>query len=298
MTVASDGYILTIDDAGVATVGFDFPGKVNIMNDDFMMAMPRLLATLEEHAGLSGVVLTSHKSTFFAGGDLSLMLQCTRGREEFTFDHFELLKSFLRRLEKLGVPLVAAINGTALGGGYELCLACHHRIALANPKTRIGLPEVNFGILPAAGGVIRLTSVLGILPALDFLTTGHSVDVNEALKVGLIDEIADTETTMMSQAKAWILAHPDVKQRWDQSSFGQSAPQPSRLTVESRVVNAIGEMSAAAARITDVAMESLRLDFDSVSKLETRGFVDLVASDDAQAKIAAFFQANSRRRAG
>lgn len=298
MTPVADGYTLTIDEAGIATVGFDLPGKVNIMNDDFMVAMPRLLETLEKHVALNGVVLTSHKSTFFAGGDLALMLRCKRGREEFTFNHFELLKSFLRRLEKLNVPLVAAINGTALGGGYEFCLACHHRIALANPKTRIGLPEVNFGILPAAGGVIRLTSVLGILPALDFLTTGRAVDVEEALKTGLIHEIADTETMMISRAKAWILANPKVKQLWDQSPAKQFASSPDRATIDSWVTKAVGEMSAAAARITEVATESLRLDFDVASKIETRGFVDLVVSDNAQAKIAAFFDANSQRRAG
>ncbi len=294
MTTIPEGYSLAIDDHGIALVGFDLPGKVNIMNDDFMMAMPHLLEALESHPALSGVILTSHKSTFFAGGDLALMLRCKRGREEFTFDHFELLKSFLRRLEKLSVPLVAAINGTALGGGYELCLACHHRIALANPKTRIGLPEVNFGILPAAGGVIRLTSVLGILPALDFLTTGRAVDVEEALKTGLIHEIADTETTMMLRAKAWILANPEVKQRWDQSQAKEFASALDRAAIESWVES---EMSTAAARITKVASESLLLDFDVASKIETQGFVDLVVSDDAQAKIAAFFEANNRRRA-
>lgn len=181
----ADGYSLAIDPDGIVTIGFDLPGKVNIMNDDFMTVMPHLLNTLEaRRSDLRGVILTSRKSTFFASGDLALMLRCQREQEQFIFDHFELLKSFFRRLERMELPLVAAINGTALGGGYELCLACHRRIALANPKTRIGLPEVTFGILPAAGGVIRLTAVLGILPALEFLVTGRSVTVDEALRPG------------------------------------------------------------------------------------------------------------------
>lgn len=299
-----DGYSLTIDADGIATVGFDLPGKVNIMNDDFMMMMPRLLDVLEaRRSDLCGVILTSHKSTFFAGGDLELMLRCQRGQEQFIFDHFERLKSFFRQLERMALPLVAAINGTALGGGYELCLACHRRIALANPKTLIGLPEVNFGILPAAGGVIRLTAVLGILPALDFLVTGRSVSVDEALQAGLIHEIADTEAAMMAQAKAWILANPGVKHPWDQPR----EPDAHRLAPQNQAAIAsiapwlrktVGPANNAAARIADIAVESLSVDFDTASQIETRGFVELVVSDDAHAKISSFFEANSRRRAG
>jgi 3-hydroxyacyl-CoA dehydrogenase/enoyl-CoA hydratase/3-hydroxybutyryl-CoA epimerase len=300
----TDGYSLTIDPDGIAAVGFDLPGKVNIMNDDFMMAMPRLLGALEaRRSDLRGVILTSHKSTFFAGGDLALMLRSQRGHEQFIFDHFELLKSFLRRLEKLELPLVAAINGTALGGGYELCLACHRRIALANPRTRIGLPEVNFGILPAAGGVIRLTAVLGILPALEFLVTGRAVTVDEALQAGLIHEVADTEAAMMAQAKAWILANPGVRHSWDQPR----EPGAHRLSSQTKAAIAsiapwlqktVGSANNAAVRIADIAAESLCIDFDVALRIETRGFVELVVSDDAHAKISSFFEANSRRRAG
>lgn len=311
MTGVTEGYSLTIDDNGIALVGFDLPGKVNIMNDDFMVSMPRLLQTLElKRNDLRGVILTSHKSTFFAGGDLALMLRSKPGQEQFIFDHFELLKSFLRRLELLNVPLVAAINGTALGGGYELCLACHRRIALNNPKIRIGLPEVNFGILPAAGGVIRLTSLLGILPALEFLVTGRAMNVDEALKAGLIHEIADTEAVMMEKAKAWILANPGVKHRWDQpqeleADRSSPAHQKAADAIASwmhktvgRSDNTVGKSNNAAFRIADIAAQSLCIDFDTASRIETRGFVELVLSDDAHTKISTFFEANSQRRAG
>lgn len=300
----ADGYSLAIDPDGIATIGFDLPGKVNIMNDDFMMVMPHLLNALEARRGdLRGVILTSRKSTFFAGGDLALMLRCQRGQEQFIFDHFELLKSFFRRLERMGLPLVAAMNGTALGGGYELCLACHRRIALANPRTRIGLPEVTFGILPAAGGVIRLTAVLGILPALEFLVTGRSVTVDEALQAGLIHEVAETEVAMMAQAKAWILANPDVKHPWDQPrerGAHHSSPQSKAdmASIAPWLRKTVGSNNNAAMRIADIAAESLSIDFDTASQIETRGFVELVVSDDAHAKISSFFEANNRRRAG
>lgn len=311
MTGVTEGYSLTIDDDGIALVGFDLPGKVNIMNDDFMVSMPRLVQTLEsKRKDLRGVILTSHKTTFFAGGDLALMLRSKPGQEQFIFDHFELLKSFLRRLELLNVPLVAAINGTALGGGYELCLACHRRIALNNPKTRIGLPEVNFGILPAAGGVIRLTSLLGILPALEFLVTGRALHVDEALEAGLIHEIAESEAVMTEKAKAWILANPGVKHRWDRPR-DQDADRlsPARQQVADVIApwlqktvgkanSTVGKSNNAAFRIADIAAQSLYVDFDTASQIETRGFVELVLSDDAHAKISTFFEANSQRRAG
>lgn len=304
MTMTTQGYSLAIDESGIATVGFDLPGKVNIMNDDFMMAMPRLVETLEsKRAELRGVILTSHKSTFFAGGDLALMLRAVKGQEQFLFDHFEKLKSFFRSLERLELPLVAAINGTALGGGYELCLACHRRIALANPKTRIGLPEVNFGILPAAGGVIRLTAVLGILPALDFLVTGRAVDVDTALQAGLIHEIADTEAALMERAKAWILANPEVKHSWDQPrELGADRLSAANKTAISSIApwlqKTVGDSNQAAVRIADIAAESLHLDFDTASEIETRGFVDLVLTEEAHQRISAFFEANNQRRAG
>lgn len=302
--MTTQGYSLVLDEAGIATVGFDLPGKVNIMNDDFMMAMPRLLEELESRrTELRGVILTSHKATFFAGGDLALMQRTEKGQEQFLFDHFELLKSFLRRLERLELPLVAGINGTALGGGYELCLACHRRIALANPKTRLGLPEVNFGILPAAGGVIRLTALLGIQRALEFLVTGQDVDAETALQAGLIHEVLDTQADMMERAKAWIVANPDVKHPWDRPrELGAHrlslADRAAIVSIAPWLQKKVGRSNPAAVRIADIAAESLYLDFDTASRIETRGFVELVLTEEAHQRISAFFETKNHRRAG
>jgi 3-hydroxyacyl-CoA dehydrogenase/enoyl-CoA hydratase/3-hydroxybutyryl-CoA epimerase len=300
--MSSHGYSLSIDEAGIATVGFDLLGKVNIMNDAFMATMPCLLEELEAKRGdLRGVIVAPHKTTFFAGGDLALMRRAEKGQEQFLFDHFELLKSFFRRLERLERPLAAAIKGTALGGGYEFCLACHRRIALANPKARIGLPEVNFGLLPAAGAVIRLTALLGLLPALDFLVTGRAVDVDAALKSGLVDEVVDTEAALMERAGAWLLNNADVKHTWDRPrELGAHRLSPTSreavFCVAPWLQKAVGQPSQAAVRIADIAAQSLYLDFDTASRIETRGFVELVLTREANQRISAFFETNNQQR--
>lgn len=290
------GYTLNITGEGIAEITFDLPGKVNVMNDDFFVAMGSLLPEVERQKdSLKGVIITSAKSTFFAGGDLALMRDSKPGQEEFIFRHFEKLKGFLRFFERLGVPVVAAINGTALGGGYELCLACHRRIAMKSEKALIGLPEVAFGILPAAGGVIRLTAVLGLQRALEFLLTGKKVSVAEALESGLVDEVVETREEMMAAARNWILRNPAAQQSWDQKTdFGAH-----RLTPKQRVdifmapawMRAKGlSDDKACVRIADIAAESMYLDFDTSSRIETRGFVELLLRDEAHEKISAFFK--------
>lgn len=296
------GYSLTILPSRSALVSFDLPGKVNIMNDAFMAAMDELMATLEnDRHALKGVILTSAKSTFFAGGDLDLMRKAKDGQQQFLFSHFERLKRYFRRLERLGLPVVAAINGTALGGGFELCLACHRRIALSRADTRLGLPEVGFGILPGAGGVIRLTALLGLMPALGYLVTGRTVDVATALAEGLIDAVAENPESLIGAAEAWIVANPVVAQPWDRSrDLGahrlSRADRVAVVNVAPWLQLNVGRNDLAALRIADIAAESLFLDFDTACRIETRGFVDLVLTDQARDKISAFFNARAVRR--
>ena len=176
------GCHLEQDAEGIVSLTFDLPGKVNVMNDDFFFAMEEIMLWLEgRRETIRGVIITSAKRTFFAGGDLKLMGRAKAGEEAFLLTHFERLKRFFRRLEKLGVPVVGAINGSALGGGFELALACNRRIALRRDDIVIGLPEVKFGILPGAGGVVRLTRLIGLEPALAYLLSGKQVDVDSAL---------------------------------------------------------------------------------------------------------------------
>ncbi|NYT23703.1 enoyl-CoA hydratase/isomerase family protein [Alcaligenaceae bacterium] len=292
----TQGVEFDVDARGIGTLTFDFEGKVNVMNDAFMQAMEVLVPQVEaRREALSGLILSSAKNTFFAGGDLALMGRSKPGMEAFLLEHFERLKGYFRRLEMLGVPMVAAINGTALGGGYELCLACHHRVAIDRPDARIGLPEVGFGILPAAGGVIRLTHLLGLENALEYLLTGRKVTPAEAHAEGLIDALAPDQPALLAAARAWIEANPAPVQPWDrpraQGAHQLAPPQRQALLSAAAWMRRIAgpELSQAAVRITDVAVQSLYLPWDCASRIETRGFVELLMSDAAQRKIAAFF---------
>ena len=154
------------DGDGIVTITMDMTGPVNAMNLEFGEAMVKTLGKLEAEEGLTGVVLTSAKKTFFAGGDLNDLVAVEPGMEQECFKATERTKSLLRRWERLPVPVVAAINGAALGGGYEICLCCNHRIAWSSKAVIVGLPEVSLGLMPGAGGIVRLTNMLGLEKAM------------------------------------------------------------------------------------------------------------------------------------
>jgi enoyl-CoA hydratase/carnithine racemase len=284
------------DQEGIVTLTMDFDGKVNIMNDEFMMRVPGVLDCLEAGvASIRGVIVTSGKSSFLAGGDLALMSRARPGMEGEIFAHFERLKGYLRRLEKLGPPVVAVVNGTALGGGYELCLACHHRIAFDRDDAQLGLPEVEFSILPAAGGVIRLTHLLGFDRALPWLLQGRRVSLRQAFAEGLVDALAGTREDAEDCARAWIFDNPKPLQPFERSDrpFGahrlSNADRTALRLAPARTRSLGGKDNRAAIRIADVAAQSLYLPWNVISRIETRGFVELLMSGEAQARIAAFF---------
>lgn len=296
------GCAIEVDANDVALVTFDLPGKVNVMNDDFMAAMEDLTTWLEEkRKSLAGLILTSAKHTFFAGGDLALMARSRPGDEAFLLAHFENLKSYFRRIERLGIPVVAAINGTALGGGYELCLACHRRIAMATPGALIGLPEVTFGILPAAGGVIRLPHILGLLPALSYLVTGRKIDVQTAFEDGLVDQIVASREEMLREACDWIARNPTPIQPWDRPrEYGihqlSASERAAIAQIASYLERTVGRDDLAARKIAEIAIQTLYTEFDTISHVETRSFVELVLTDTARERISAFFARRSGTR--
>ncbi|WP_211271386.1 enoyl-CoA hydratase/isomerase family protein, partial [Streptomyces prasinus] len=202
----------------VVTLVLDDPGQsVNTMNAAFIDSLDAVVDRLEGRRDtLKGVVVASAKETFFAGGDLrdlSVVTPETAGR---AFEAGMRVKRALRRLEKLGVPVVAALNGTALGGGYEIALACHHRVLLDRPTARVGLPEVTFGLLPGGGGVTRTVRMFGIAEALrKVLLEGRRYAPAAALAEGLVDEIAADPADLLARARAFIDAHPVRAQPWD-----------------------------------------------------------------------------------
>ena len=169
-----------------------------------------------ETSSFKGLIITSGHKDFCVGADIDFVY---RTRDVPTlYQDLGRLHEGLRMLETCGKPVVAAINGSALGGGYEVALACHHRIATEG-SGKIGLPEVSLGLLPGGGGCQRLPRLIGIQPALEVIAQGQMLRVDKALKKGLVDAIASDQTVMLSEAADWIKANPRAKQPWDQRGF-------------------------------------------------------------------------------
>ncbi|MDH6291988.1 3-hydroxyacyl-CoA dehydrogenase NAD-binding domain-containing protein [Rhodococcus opacus] len=274
------------EDDGVVTLTFDDPAQaVNTMNAAYAASFDMVLGRLAEMgATLTGVVITSGKRTFFAGGDLHDLLAVKPENAAELTAFTNVAKRQLRSLETLGVPVVAAINGTALGGGLELALACHHRIVLDAPHIRIGLPEVTLGLLPGGGGLVRSVRMLGLETALSkVLLPGTVYRPAEALELGLVDELAATPEELGAAARAWIATHPGARQPWDSGDPipGGTAYDP---VVEATLPARAGTLRAqhkgapmpAAANILSAAVESTQVDVDTAFAVETRYFVELV----------------------
>ncbi|WP_226662308.1 3-hydroxyacyl-CoA dehydrogenase NAD-binding domain-containing protein [Microbulbifer aggregans] len=297
------GFIYEKDSDGIVTVTMDMDGPVNAMNEEYRAAMAETLNRLEGESGLAGVVIASAKSTFFAGGDLKAMLAVPKGEEPEQFDMIELgVKQPLRRLEKLPVPVVAAINGAALGGGLEICLACNHRIAWNSPKVSIGLPEVTLGLLPGGGGVVRSIHMLGLEKALPILLEGKHMKAPEAQAAGLIDDVVEVTQDLVTAAKQWIQANADAgMQPWDKKGHrvpggdiwnpkvtGILSAAPAMLYQKTR------GLLPAPEKILDVAAQAITVDFDTALRYESRALAYLITTPQAKNLISTgFFQMNS-----
>ena len=239
------------------------------------------------------------------GGDLEY-LYGLRGDAQAIFNEAENLKALFRKLETFGKPVVAAINGSALGGGYEIALACHHRIALNNKRIRIGLPEVTLGLLPGAGGVLRLVRLLGLQAAFPYLSEGKRIPPKRALADGLIDELADSPDELMAKSVKWINENPDAAAPWDKSGYKLPGGKPTHprvaqmLAIVPSILNqkTRGNYPAPQA-ILNAAVEGALTDFDTASRVESRYFTQLLNGQVAENMIEAFwFQLNAINAGG
>ena len=294
------------DEQGIVVVTMDMTGPVNAMNAEYHQAMGATVDKLEKETGLKGVVFASAKKVFFAGGDLNDLVKVNPDTVAEFFDDVEDTKSQLRRLEKLPVPVVAAINGPALGGGYEICLACNHRIAFDNKAVQIGLPECSLGLLPGGGGVVRLTKLIGVEAALPMILEGKRMNPQTALKAGLIHQLVDSIDELVPAAKAYILANPDASvQVWDEKGFKIpggpiNSPKNAQLAIMAPTMlhkKTRGLMPHTTAAM-DIAFQASTLDIDTALRIEGRNFARIAAGPVAKNMISTFFFGLNKINAG
>ncbi|MFI9119979.1 3-hydroxyacyl-CoA dehydrogenase NAD-binding domain-containing protein [Streptomyces bikiniensis] len=288
------------DETGIVTLVLDDPNQsANTMNQAFRASITAIADRVEaEKDSIRGIVYTSAKKTFFAGGDLKDMIQAGPEHARDIFEGALEMKKALRRIETIGKPVVAAINGAALGGGYEIALASHHRIALDASGSRIGLPEVTLGLLPGGGGVTRTVRLMGITDALlKVLLQGTQYNPERALENGLVHELAATPEEMLAKAVAFIDTHPESHQPWDlpghkipggtpaHPKFAANLPAfPANLRKQLN-----GAPYPAPAAIMAAAVEGSQVDFETASVIESRYFTELVTGQTAKNMIQAFF---------
>ncbi|GAA1023526.1 MULTISPECIES: 3-hydroxyacyl-CoA dehydrogenase NAD-binding domain-containing protein [Amycolatopsis] len=289
------------DSDGIVTLTLDDPDQsANTMNQAFRESLAATVDRLEaEKDDIAGVVLTSAKKTFFAGGDLRDLIQAQPEHAAEITASSTAMKGQMRRLEQLGKPVVAAINGAALGGGLEIALATHHRIAADVKGSQIGLPEVTLGLLPGGGGVVRTVRLLGIQSALlNVLLQGQRLKPRKALELGLVHEVVDTVDELVPAAKAWIKANPEGGvQPWDVKGYKIPGGTPSNPSFAANLPafpanlrkQLKGAPMPAPRAILAAAIEGSQVDFDTAIQVETRYFVSLAIGQVSKNMTKAFF---------
>jgi 3-hydroxyacyl-CoA dehydrogenase/enoyl-CoA hydratase/3-hydroxybutyryl-CoA epimerase len=291
-------------DDGIVTLVLDDPEQsANTMNERYTRGMRAAVDRLvTERDDVTGVVVTSAKSTFFAGGDLDLMMRATEADAQRLFDGIEEIKAQLRTLETLGKPVVAALNGTALGGGMEIALACHRRIAVDDGRSEFGLPEVTLGLLPGGGGVTRTVRMFGLQKALmDVLLQGPRMKPARARDTGLVDELVLSIDDLIPSAKAWITEHADdagsATQPWDRDGYKMPGGKPSNPKLAQFLPAFPGNLRKqtkgapypAPRNIMSAAVEGAQVDFATATRIESRYLVDLIVGQTFKNMTQAFW---------
>jgi 3-hydroxyacyl-CoA dehydrogenase/enoyl-CoA hydratase/3-hydroxybutyryl-CoA epimerase len=306
-----------VDTDGIATITWDMPNRtMNVLNEVSITAYQGALETALKDDKVKGIIVTSGKADFIAGADLEMLLNADTSDAAKLTEQFSQLQRLFRRQETGGKPIVAAINGTALGGGFEICLACHHRIAAANPKAKVGQPEVKIGLLPGGGGTQRIPRLIGVMNAAPILIEGKDLTVDAAKGLGLIHEVVPAGE-LLAKAKAWLTAAPTEQvvpeyagkgakaidgravQPWDRKGFktpgfpgGQVWSPPGVQTFiggNAMIAGKTNGVYPAPKAIMSCVYEGLQLPFDSGLKVETRYFVSLLRNPVAKSMIRTLF---------
>ena len=301
-------FTLDIDADGIALVTWNMPGRsMNVIDAKVGQELSSIVEKVTTDAAIKGAVITSGKDTFCGGADLTMLetqnrayaeLKKSQGEEAANarlFDDVRNLSLIFRRIETCGKPWVAAITGTAMGGGFELALACHHRVAADNDKARLGLPEIKVGLFPGGGGTQRVARMLQPADALQFLLKGDHIAFNRAKGMKLIDAVVPA-ADLVRTAKDWIKAGGTAKQPWDTDGFrlpGGPVYSKAGLTVFTPA-NALYRRETydnypAARAIMQVVYEGLQLPMDQALRVESRYFAKILRSPEAAAMIRSLF---------
>jgi len=299
---------LDVDADGIALITWDMAERsMNVINTDVIEELGTLVDKVATEAAVKGAIVTSGKDAFCGGADLTMLEGMsavfanrvrTKGEEAaaaFVFEESRKLSQLYRRLETSGKPWVCALNGTAVGGGFELALACHYRVAADNPKTRLGLPEIKIGLFPGAGGTQRVARMLAPADALQFLLKGDQLKVDRAKAMKLIDAVVP-QVDLIRAAKDWIKAGGKAKAPWDTEGFrlpgGPVYSKAGMMTFPA--ANAIYRRETydnypAARAILQVVYEGLQLPMDTALRVESRWFAKILRSPEAAAMIRSLF---------
>ncbi|MEM7104684.1 MAG: 3-hydroxyacyl-CoA dehydrogenase NAD-binding domain-containing protein [Bacteroidota bacterium] len=281
-----------IDADGVATVIIDqINNPTNLFSFGFVSAFNEFAKQAIKDESIKGVIVTSGRSMFMPGADLRELKTLGDDPEKQFKDLIGFHKAF-REIETGGKPFVAAINGTAMGGGLELCLVCHHRIVLDNPKIKLGFPESKVGLLPGGGGTVKAPYLLGIQNALMYLLQGREVRPLQALKDGLVDDIASNKEELLAEAKSWIHNNPNPIQPWDNKKYrmpGGGFWSPNGVQTLMGAVGNVNKMAhgnyPAQNYILQVIHDGLQLPIDRALEVEARFFTKVVGSKEAKNMI-------------
>ncbi|MBO7705819.1 MAG: enoyl-CoA hydratase/isomerase family protein [Acinetobacter sp.] len=294
------------NDDGIIILTLDSPNQsVNTMNGDFRVALENIVSKLKSETSITGIIFRSAKKTFFAGGDLDELIQARLEDATPFFEMIQKMKAEFRYIETLGVPVVAALNGTALGGGWEIALGCHARIALNDPKTKFGLPEVTLGLLPGGGGIVRMVRLLGLQNAFPFLMEGKQFGIDKAKSLGLIQDTAETSEELMDKAIAWVKEHPKSQQPFDVKGYKIPGGDPKTPVVAQMLAIAPAMLRdktkgcyPAPEAIMAAAVEGTQVDVDTALTIESRYFTYLATGQVSKNMIGTFWHGMNAIKAG
>ncbi len=282
----------------IATITFDEPGSpVNTMCQDWQHDLSEVTAqVVQDKQAIKGIILASNKSTFFAGADLKGTMRLKSEDAATVFKEIEQTKKNFRTLETLGKPVVSCLNGAALGGGWELALVGHYRIAVDDSKIQFGLPEITLGLIPGASGITKMTRLLGLMGAQPYILESRLFSPREALELGLVHELVSDVGQLREKALAWIAANPSSIQPWDDKTYKIPGGAPSNPKIAAALVVAPAMMKKTSRGLYPAPeyalaamVEGAQVDFDTALRIESRYLAKLVVSPVAKNMINTFF---------